>query len=218
MKHLSLFSLLVCSAYVAQALDMSFFDTVAMPSDISIAVDESIYLKIINPIEGQTGCSYKAPGKKELNSADPFVSFSDDKCGIKIEKVQKYHEGVWKLMSVFKNSSHENSIKGTSVVHVMDRVTVEKKQNQIFASDENFLPSGYDFNYCYVSRRLGFSKLSEINSMKCTIPQNLDNDFAEGEWVVNLGLSGMSNEVTYSVNIQSTGKITTIISRDLAAC
>lgn len=175
--HLVLFTVIFSFAQLILTLD--FFDDVVIPSEISVAVDESIFIKIKIPIESQTECEFQAPGKKEINPSDSFVKFSDDKCGIRIDKVQKAHDGVWKLISTFKNSTYENSIKGTSVVRVKDRAIVAQQDNRIFASTENVAPSleGYNLNYCYVSKSSGFSKMSEIDKMKCMIPQGLESDF-----------------------------------------
>jgi hypothetical protein len=177
--HLFVFTVIFSFAQEILTLGSDFFDSVVIPSEISIAVDESIFIKIKNPIDSQTECKFQAPGKKEINPSDSFVTFSDDKCGIRIDKVQKLHEGVWKLISTFKNSTYENSIKGTSVVRVRDRVNVSQQSNRIFASTENVTPSleGYNLNYCYVSKNSGFTRMSEIDKMKCMIPQGLESDF-----------------------------------------
>lgn len=219
MKHLVAFAILINSCRIILSLDRDFFPSVVIPSEISIAVDESIFIRIKNPIEGQTSCSFQAPGRKEINLADSFVQLSDDKCGIRINKVQKSHEGIWKLISTFKNSTFENSVKGTSVVNVKERIVVPKdRKDRIFASTENFAPTGFNLSYCHVSKDAGFAKLSEIDKMNCMIPQDLDDDFREGAWLVKIGVQGESQEISYSVNIHSTGKISEqVISRDLVS-
>lgn len=207
MKH-RLFSLVIVAVKLISVSGEDFFGGVVLPTEISIAVDESIFIKIKKPIEAQTECSFQAPGKKEVNPLDSFVKFSDDKCGIRIDKVQRAHEGVWKLISKFKNSTHERSIKGTSLVYVKERLVAPEPDNRIYASTENFAPSlqGYNMSYCYVSRSLGLLRLSEIDKTKCMIPQGLESDFRDGAWVVRMGVEGESAEVSFSVNIQSTGE------------
>lgn len=204
MKYLILLAALI---HLSLALGRDFFDTTVIPSDILVAVEESIYIKIKNPIASQTECSYKAPGKKEINSPDTFVKFSDDKCGIRIDKVQKSHAGAWKLMSTFKNSSYESSIKGVSVVRVKERAIVPRV-DKIYAGSENFAPADVNMSYCYVTKTVGLAKLTEIDQMKCMVPQNLQDDFRDGEWNVRMGVDGESREITFTVNIQSTGKCT----------
>lgn len=211
MKHHSfLFLFIFASFEPIIALETDFFGGVVLPSEIAVAVEESIYLKIKKPIDMQTSCAYQAPGKKELNSPDSSVKFTDDKCGIRIDNVAKAHEGVWKLISTFKNSTFENSIKGTSVVKVKDRVQniLPKQENRIYASNENFAPflQGYNMSYCFVLKNAGSTKMVEIDNSKCMIPQDLDSDFRDGEWMVKMGVQGESQEISFSVNIQSKGK------------
>lgn len=206
MKHLVLFSLVV---HVVFSLDEDFFGSVVIPSDASITLDESIYIKLKNPIESQTKCEYQAPGKKDRNSRDDYVKFTDDKCGIRIEKVQKFHAGVWKLISTYKNSTFENTIKGTSRVEVKDKIVIANLENRVFSPKDNFAPPNVDLSYCYVSKTVGMTtRMSEIDKTKCMIPQDIDNDeFTNGEWLVRLGVKGVTNEFSFSVNIQSTGEV-----------
>lgn len=208
MKHLVLFSVAI---HVVFSLNEDFFGSVVIPSDVSITIDESIYIKIQNPIERQTKCEYQAPGKKDRNSLDSFdsfVKFTDDKCGIKITKVQKFHEGVWKLISTYKNSTFENTIKGTSRVEVKDKIVIPNQENRVFSPKDNFAPPNVDLNYCYVSKLTGMTtKMTGIDTTKCMIPQDIDNDdFQNGEWSVRVGVKGVTNEISFSVTIQSTGK------------
>lgn len=184
-----------------------FFSNSLSPSDITITVDETIYLKIKNTIEGQTKCEYQAPGKKDRNSLDFFVKFTDDACGIKIEKVQKSHEGVWKLISTFRNSSFESSIRGTSLINVKEKLVVQH-EDKIYSPKDNFAPPNLDINYCYISKYDGIPlKISEINPQKCMIPEDIMNeDFQTGMWTVRIGVKGVANEISYSVNVQSTGE------------
>lgn len=210
MKHRVLFVIAAVKLFLAAG--ENFFGGVVLPTEISIAVDESIFIKIKHPLQEQNECIFQAPGKKELNPTDLFVKFSDDKCGIRIDKVQKTHEGVWKLISSFKNATYEKSIKGTSLVYVKERLVVPPADNRIFASTENFAPTlqGYNLSYCYVSRDLGLSRMSEIYKEKCMIPQGLESDFRDGKWTVRMGVLGESAEVSFAVNIKSTGEIVTL--------
>ena len=202
MKHL-LF--LVLSVVATRGED--FFANVVIPSDISITVDESVYIRMKSPLERQTTCEYQAPGKKDRNSPDFFVKFTEDTCGIKIEKVQKSHEGIWKLISTFKNATVETLIRGTSLVKVKNRIVVSHDENKIFSAKDNFAPANVDLNYCYVSKHDGIPvKISEIDSNKCMIPENARNeDSQNGIWNVKIGVKGITNEFSYTVNVQSTG-------------
>lgn len=190
------------------SLELGLFESAVIPSEILVSVGESVYIRVKNPVESHTSCSYKAPGKKEINSYDPFVTFTDDECGIKIEKAQHSHVGPWKLTLNFKNATHEGSVHGISVVGVKEPVVASKVEDQVFASTDNFAPSGYNLNYCYVSKTTGSTKFSEIETSKCTIPQGLNDEFRDGTWNVRMGVEGVSREVPFSVNIQSTGKDT----------
>lgn len=202
MKHLLL--LVLC---VVSTRGEDLFANVVIPSDISITVDESIYIKIKSPFERQTKCEYHAPGKKDRNSLDFFVKFTDDICGIKIEKVQKSHEGIWKLISTFKNATVETSIRGTSLVKVKNRIVVTHDKNKIFSVKDNFAPANVDLNYCYVSKHDGIPvKISEIDPKKCMIPENaMNEDSQNGIWNVKIGVKGITNEISYTVNVQLTG-------------
>lgn len=200
MEHLLLFATLIHALRVVVSLERDFFESVVIPAEIVVAVDESIYMKIKNPLERQTECAFKAP------DGNTFVQFSDDKCGIRIEKVQRYHAGVWKLKSTFRNSTYETSIKGISVVRVKERAKAPPLDNRAFSGGEDFAPSGVDLNYCYVSKTVGATKLSDIEKMKCSIPTGLGSDFAYGLWNVLVGVEGESREVSFSVNIQSMGE------------
>lgn len=181
MKHLVLFSALI-SAICTFELD--FFDNEAFPSDILVSVDESIYIKLKNPIEGLVSeCTYKAPGRKQFNTSEVFLKFSDDVCGIQIEKVQKLHAGAWKLISTFKNSSHQSTVKGISIVRVKERVIFAEQDNQLLSisSMEDFSPlTQNEMSYCYVSKDLGLRKILEIEKSKCMIPE-IKPDFQEGK-------------------------------------
>lgn len=201
MKHLLVVVLLVKLIFTAE---VDFYDSLVIPSDAVVAVDESIYIKLLSPIGGQTKCSYKAPGQKDLDKPDPFVEFSDHRCGIKISKVQKTHAGLWKLIS---SANGKTSVMGTSVLVVRDAaVTAPSFASEIFSSADDFAPAGYNLSYCYVSRKIGSSQMSEINKHSCMVPQALPTDFIDGEWDVRLGLVGKSKEFEVSANIQSTGK------------
>lgn len=210
MKHLFLFAFALNGIF---SLEEDFFDNIVIPSEVSITVDESIYIKIKNPIEKQTSCEYQAPGEKtpsSTNSTTVFgVSLNDDGCGIKIEKVKETHAGVWKLISTFKNGTFENTVRGTSHVTVKDKVVVSFDENRIYSSTDDFAPPNVDLNYCYVSKETGMmSKMTGIDTKKCMIPQDIENeDFRNGEWLVRVGVKGVSNEISFSVNIQSTGEI-----------
>lgn len=207
MKHLKLFTIVILSFQVGVSVELGLFENAVIPSEILVSVDESIYIRMKNRVESQTSCTYKAPGMKEINKADAFVKFSDDECGIRIEKVQKTHVGIWKLILKFKNATHEGSVQGTSVIGVREPIVVAAVQeNQIFASTDNFAPSGYPLNYCYVSKTTGSTKLSEIETVKCTIPQDLTEEYKTGIWNVRMGVEGVSKEVSFTVNIQSTGR------------
>lgn len=207
MKHLLLFTIVVHVVMISSLDD--FFGSVVIPSDVSITLDESIYIKMKTPIQGQTKCEYQAPGKKERNFRDFFVQFTDDKCGIKIARVQKSHEGVWKLISTYKNASFETSIKGTSLVRVKDKIVVPQQEKRVFSPTDNFTPENVDLNYCYVSKEAGMvSKMTEIDTQKCMIPQDIDNDdFQNGEWSVRVGVKGVTKEISFSVIIQATGEM-----------
>lgn len=202
MKHLVLFIAIIHSTF---SLERDFFETVVIPSTLDVSVGRSIYIKIKNPIDTQTACAYKAPGQKETNSQDAFVKFSEDKCGIRIDNIQKSHAGAWQLISTFKNTSYETSIKGVSTVSVKESAVVEKPEQEVFTYTENFAPAGIGLSYCFVSRDLGYSKMSEIDKAKCMIPQDLSSDFREGEWDVRMGILGQPKEVTFTVNVQSIG-------------
>ena len=212
MKHLVLFASLILSFEVGVSLELGLLESTVIPSEILVTVGESLYIKVKNPVASQTSCKYKAPGKKEINSPDAFVKFSDDECGIKIEKVQQSHVGAWKLILTFKNSTHEGSIQGTSVVGVREPITVAVKRDQIFSSSENFAPTGYNLNYCFVSKTTGSMKLSEIETAKCMIPQGLNDEYRDGIWNVRMGVEGISKEVTFSVNIQAMGEFCNYLS------
>jgi hypothetical protein len=205
MKHLVLFTVVFHSAFSLE----DFFGSVVIPSDISITLDESIYIKIKTPIEGQTKCEYQAPGKKDRNSLEFGVKVIGEGCGIKIEKVQRNHEGIWKLISTYKNATFENTIKGTSHVKVKEKIVVPFQENAVFSPKDNFAPPNVDLNYCYVTRDNGMpSKMTGIDTKKCMIPQDIDNeDFQKGNWSVRIGVKGVTNEISFSVNIQSTGEI-----------
>jgi hypothetical protein len=212
MKHLVLFAALIRALQVVVALEHDFFENVVIPADIVVALDESIYIKIRNPLESQTECAFKAPGDAT------FVQLSDDKCGIKIEKVQKFHAGVWRLRSTFKNASFETSIRGVSVVRVKARAKLSPPDNRVFSSDDDFAPQGVDLNYCFVSKTVGSSTLSEIEKKSCSLPTGLAPDYSEGFWNVRVGVEGESREISFSVNIHSTGereRPIKLISRDL---
>jgi hypothetical protein len=203
MKCLFLFAF--CVASVAGE---DFFGGVVIPDVISITLDESIYIKMKRPIDRQTKCEYQAPGKLDRNFPDFHVKFTDDVCGIKIDKVQKEHEGVWKLISTYRNATFESSIRGASLVTVKDRLEVSLDENRIYSPKDDFAPPNVDLNYCYVSKHDGIpSKISEIDPKKCMIPESLDNeDFQNGIWTVRLGLKGVTNEISYNVRVESTGE------------
>lgn len=193
---------------VALSLE-DFFGNVVIPSEVSTTIDESIYIKMRTPIDKQTKCEYQAPGKKERNSLDFFVKFTNDECGIKIDKLQKYHEGIWKLISTYKNSSLELSIKGTSHVKVKDKILVPNifTETAIFSPKDNFAPPNVELNYCHVVKDTGESLITEMDTKKCMIPENVGHkDFQNGLWKVRVGVKGVANEISYSVNIQSTGE------------
>lgn len=205
MKHLVFFAFCVVST-----LGEDFFGNVVLPSDVSITLDEGIYIKMKTSIKQPSGakCEYQAPGKKERNSPDFFVKFTEDGCGIKIEKVQIEHEGVWKLISTFKNATFERIVRGASIVKVKEKIVLSHDEKKIYSPKDNFAPPNVDLNYCYVSKDDGIPmKLAELDPKKCMIPQNLANDdLQNGKWTVHLGIKGVTNEISYSVNIQPTGE------------
>jgi hypothetical protein len=211
MEHLLLFAFVSIFFQAIVSLEMDFFTSIVIPAQKTIAVDESIFIKMKNPVEGQKSCLYQAPGKKDFYTPDPFVTKFDDVCGIRISKVQKNHEGIWKLIS----SNDRTSVKGTAIIHVKDRVVIETKQNNlVYASNENFAPSGLDLSYCYVSKNAGFeiqSEMSEIDANKCMIPKNLEKDFTDGDWTVRLGIKGESKEISFAINIQSKGEFIEVL-------
>lgn len=204
MKHLVLFVTLI---KFTLTIEQDFFDDVVFPSTIQVPIDGSVYIKVKNPVESQTTCAYKAPRKNELNPPDTSVKFSEDKCGIRIDRVLKSHAGAWQLISTFKNSTYETSIKGLAILSVRESTVIVKPDHEMFSYEENFAPEGVDMSYCYVSRSLGFLKMSDIEMSKCMIPKGLmSTDFQDGEWNVRMGVIGETKEVSYSVNIRSKGK------------
>lgn len=218
MKHLMLFATLIYSIHFVVSVELGLFESTVIPSEILVSVGESVYIRVKNPVESRTSCSYKAPGKKEINPSDSFVAFTDDECGIKIDKVQLSHVGPWRLMLSYKNTTHEGSIQGTTVVSVREPIIVAAQTDRIYSSSDNFAPSGYNLNYCYVSKTTGSTKFSEIETSKCIIPQGLSEEYQEGTWNVRMGVEGVSKEVSFSVNIQSTGKFTLLICHGIRSC
>lgn len=211
MKHLVLFVTLIYSVRVGVTLEPSLLENSIVPSEILVAVGESVFIRVKNHVESQTSCTYKAPGKKEINSFDSSVKFSDDECGIRIEKVQQHHVGVWKLVLHYKNETHEGLIRGTSVIGVREPILIGKPNDQIISSSGSFAPDGYDLSYCYVSRTVGSTKMAEIESSTCRIPQDIHNEFREGTWNVRMGIEGVTEEISFTVNVQSTGKVNPLI-------
>lgn len=204
MKHLvALIIALINSAF---ALEKDFFESVVIPSTMEVPVDGSIYIKIKNPIKSQTACDYKPPGKKEINSDPSVVVFDKDKCAIRIERVQITHAGAWQLMSTFKNTTFETSIKGLSTVIVRESAAIVKPDQQVFSYTDNFAPMGAELSYCFVTRSLGDLKMSDIDMTKCMIPKDVPSYFQDGEWSVRMGIVGQPREISYSVNIQSSGE------------
>lgn len=204
MKLLTLFISLI---HTALTVERDFYGPTVIPSSSELSIGGSAYIKLKTVVDSQTACAYKAPGRKEINSAIASVKFSaEDKCGITIESVQKIHAGAWQLISTFKNSTYEMSIKGLSTIVVKESESIETPGKQFFSSDENFAPLGVDLSYCFVSKSLGRSKLSDIDNAKCVIPKDLSSDFRDGEWNVKLGVLGEPREVSYAVQIQSSGK------------
>lgn len=203
--HLRILAFLIQTAF---ALEIDFYGSATFPADVIVALDESIYIKIRNPMEMQTLCTFKAPGRKVSLDPDNFVTFSDDKCGIKIEKVQNFHAGAWTLMSTFKNLTYQNSVKGMSVVRVKQKAEATiVLPDQVFSSLDNLAPKGYNLSYCHVTKEVGLTNMLVIDKDRCMIPQDIETDLKIGEWQVNMGVLGEPKEISFSVNIQSKGNI-----------
>ncbi|XP_055534891.1 uncharacterized protein LOC129724211 isoform X2 [Wyeomyia smithii] len=188
------------------------------PTNVTVALGESVHLKILLSMNDEDRCLYREPGSTEdidvhgnlrqlpesrikpSNASLPQnrqLNNDANECGIKVSTITKQDAGFWRLTMVRGTTL----IRGVSMVTVIDVPTVPDPGSRDSIDDlEDITPTGTD--YCYMLRNTETQTRDVPMYEACTLDANEMDPTGSGRWNVIVGVRGYMRELHFGIDIQ----------------
>ncbi|XP_065086379.1 uncharacterized protein LOC135708308 [Ochlerotatus camptorhynchus] len=187
------------------------------PTSVTVAVGESVHLKIVITMDEGDRCLYREPGSDEDVDVHAPVTFrrqqriipvnaSDEtrdlnveatECGIKVLNVNHEDAGFWRLTMM----RGAQLIRGISMVNVIDVPTVpDTSDRDSIVGLEEITPAGTD--YCYVLRDSDTQTKDVPMYEQCSLEVSEMDPTGTGHWNVIAGVQGYMREMHFAINIE----------------
>lgn len=191
------------------------------PANVTVAIGESVHLKILHSMDEGDRCLYREPGssddidvhapvtfRRELRTIPTYASAQTrnlnveaTECGIKVLNVNPTDAGFWRL--TLMHGGH--IIRGISMVNVIDVPTVpDTSDRDSIVGLEEITPSGTD--YCYVLRDTDTQTLDVPMYEQCSLEVTEMDPTGTGHWNVIAGVQGYMREMHFAINIEHKGR------------
>ncbi|XP_058837283.1 uncharacterized protein LOC131693465 [Topomyia yanbarensis] len=188
------------------------------PTRVTVAVGESVHLKILAPMTDDDRCLYREPGSAEdidihaparfhqetrvalQNTSKYFTPRNVDanECGIKVLKISHQDAGFWRLTMI---RGATIVMRGIAMVNVIDIPTVpDPGDRDSIAGLEEITPDGTD--YCYVLRNTESQNWDVPMYESCSLAANEMDPTGSGHWNVIAGVQGYMREMHFAINIE----------------
>ncbi|XP_053687098.1 uncharacterized protein LOC128736636 [Sabethes cyaneus] len=177
------------------------------PTNVTVAVDESVHLKILLSMNDDDRCLYREPGSTE--DVDVHATFrhtyqnsrqlnvDPNECGIKISKITRADAGFWRLTLVRGTTL----VRGVSMISVIDAPVVpDPGFRDSIDGLEEITPEGTD--YCYMLRNTETQTRDVPSYETCSLDANEMDPTGSGRWNVIVGVQGYMREMHFGVDIQ----------------
>nr|XP_029732390.1 uncharacterized protein LOC109417989 [Aedes albopictus] len=187
------------------------------PGSVTVAVGESVHLKILVTMIDGDRCLYREPGSDQdvdihapstlgephviapsnTSEGTRNVNVDADECGIKILNINHVDAGFWRLTLV----RDSDLIRGISMVNVIDVPTVpDTSDRDSIAGLEEITPTGT--NYCYVLRDSDEHTRDTPMYEQCSLEVDEMDPTGTGHWNVIAGVQGYMREMHFAINIE----------------
>ncbi|XP_058460044.1 uncharacterized protein LOC131435834 [Malaya genurostris] len=183
------------------------------PRSVTVAVGESIHLKLLSPMNDDDHCLYREPGSTvdiDVHASSTFnMEMNNDyrysyprkvdanECGIKVLKISHEDAGFWRLTLV----RGATVIRGISMVYVIDVPSVpDPGEQDSIVSLEEITPDRTD--YCYVLRSTDSHNRNVPMYEQCSLVTDAMDPTGSGRWNVIAGVQGHMREMNFAINIE----------------
>lgn len=188
------------------------------PTSVTVAVGESVHLKILVTMSEGDRCLYREPGSDDDVDVHAPASFQRQprviaanashgtradlnvdasECGIKVLNVNHGDAGFWRLTMM--HGGH--LIRGITMVNVIDVPTVpDTSDRDSIVGLEEITPGGTD--YCYVLRDTDMQTKDVPMYEQCSLAVSEMDPTGTGHWNVIAGVQGYMREMHFAINIE----------------
>ncbi|XP_077292862.1 uncharacterized protein LOC143915917 [Arctopsyche grandis] len=165
----------------------------SFPPHIQVVEGHDVMFKLYKTASDQEKCMLKFPNFTMINvkdKADRIEQWSE-KCGVKINNVQRNDEGVWRLISEGKKGKTEALF---ALLIKENRVDINEHVEISYMEDESALLhfGSNNVSYCFMSQ----SKASDNTFLhaNCSTYTGKVTRGLQGSWIVKMGVPGRMDE------------------------